>query len=135
MFWGIVLGFIPVLCMGILLLSIGVINILELLMILVPIIFVVLLTNLIGVMIDLARPKTNWDSEQMAVKQNMNSFFFMLVDWGITAIISLFGVLLIKVDLPNYVVSIILTLLFGSCCVILNRLLINKGLEVFKNIG
>ena len=135
MFWGIVLGFIPVLCMGILLLSIGVINILELLMILVPIIFVVLLTNLIGVMIDLARPKTNWDSEQMAVKQNMNSFFFMLVDWGITAIIALFGVLLIKVDLPNYAVSIILTLLFGSCCVILNRLLINKGLEVFKNIG
>ena len=135
MFWGIVLGFIPVLCMAILVLCIGAVNILELLMIIVPVFFIVLSTNFIGIMIDLARPKTNWDSEQMAVKQNMNNFFFMLIDWGITAIIALLGVLLLKVELPNYVVSIILTLLFGSCCVILNRILINKGIEVFKNIG
>ena len=134
-FWGLVLGFLPALLIGILALIIGVFNFLELLMILVPIAAIVIFTNLIGIMIDLARPKTNWDSEQVAVKQNTNSLFFMLIDWGITALIALLGVAFLKVDLPNYVVTLIITLLFGAGCVILNALLNKRGIEVFKNIG
>ena len=135
MFWGLVLGFIPVVFLGILALVIGVFNIIELIMVLIPIALIVVFTNFIAIMIDLARPKTNWDSEQSAVKQNMNTLFFMLIDWGITAVIAIIGVILFDVDLPNYFITIILTLLLGAGCVILNRLLKKKGIEVFKNIG
>lgn len=135
MFWGLVLGFIPVVFLGILALVIGVFNIIELIMVLIPIALIVVFTNFIAIMIDLARPKTNWDSEQSAVKQNMNTLFFMLIDWGITALIAIIGVILFDVDLPNYFITIILTLLLGAGCVILNRLLKKKGMEVFKNIG
>ena len=135
MFWGLVLGFIPVVFLGILALVIGVFNIIELIMVLIPIALIVVFTNFIAIMIDLARPKTNWDSEQSAVKQNMNTLFFMLIDWGITAVIAIIGVILFDVDLPNYFITIILTLLLGAGCVILNRLLKKKGMEVFKNIG
>lgn len=135
MFWGLVLGFIPVVFLGILALVIGVFNIIELIMVLIPIALIVVFTNFIAIMIDLARPKTNWDSEQSAVKQNMNTLFFMLIDWGITALIAIIGVILFDVDLPNYFITIILTLLLGAGCVILNRLLKKKGIEVFKNIG
>lgn len=135
MFWGLVLGFIPVVFLGILALVIGVFNIIELIMVLIPIALIVVFTNFIAIMIDLARPKTHWDSEQSAVKQNMNTLFFMLIDWGITAVIAIIGVILFDVDLPNYFITIILTLLLGAGCVILNRLLKKKGIEVFKNIG
>lgn len=135
MFWGLVLGFIPVVFLGILALVIGVFNIIELIMVLIPIALIVVFTNFIAIMIDLARPKTNWDSEQSAVKQNMNTLFFMLIDWGITAVIAIIGVILFDVDLPNYFITIILTLLLGAGCVILNRLLKKKDMEVFKNIG
>lgn len=135
MFWGIVLGYLPVLLVGIVTTIMGIFNIFEIVMILIPLFLLVLLTNFIGIMIDLAKPKLKWDSENAAVKQNINMLFFMLIDWAITALIVLGGVALLNVDLPNFVSPLILTLLFGVSCVILNRLLSKKGLKVFKNIG
>ena len=86
-------------------------------------------------MLDLWKPKLNWDNEQAAVKQNTNYLLFMLIDFGLTAIIALIGVAFIKIDLDNYVTSLIITLLFGTTCAILIRLLNKKGTDVFKNIG
>jgi len=37
-----------------------------------------LLTGMMGLMIDLLNPKLDWDTEQMAVKQNMNLLYNML---------------------------------------------------------
>ena len=53
----------------------------------------------------------------------------------VPAIIALIGVLFIKIDLANYVTSLIITLLFSTTCAILIRLLNKKGMDVFKNIG
>ena len=38
-----------------------------------------------------------WENETAAVKQNINSLFEMLIDWGLTIIIIILGVLLLFV--------------------------------------
>ena len=42
-----------------------------------------ILTNMTGLMLDIVNPKLNWDSEQKAVKQNMNVMYNALVSAGI----------------------------------------------------
>ena len=59
----------------------------------------------------------------------------MLIDMAITMLIVALGVLLIFVNIPAFLASLILTLIFLSLCVIIYRLMKNKGLELFKNIG
>lgn len=134
-FWGVVLSFVPVFILSLACLVLSIFTFFEFILVVVPIFFLVVVSNLLGLMIDLWKPKLSWDNEQAAVKQNTNYLLFMLVDFGFTAIIALIGVLFIKIDLANYVTSLIITLLFSTTCAILIRLLNKKGMDVFKNIG
>jgi ABC-2 type transport system permease protein len=86
-------------------------------------------------MVDLKRPLLNWENETVAVKQNINSMFQMLIDWGLTIVLIIIGVLLLFVKLPAVIVSLLLTLILGGSCVIIYKLLKNKGLKVFDKIG
>ena len=132
---GIILGCIPCLLVTIVLIALGLINVLDFILINVPLFFFIILTNYIGIYIDLKRPQLEWDNETVAVKQNTNTLIYMLIDMAITMLIVALGVLLIFVNIPAFVASLILTLIFLSLCVIIYRLMKNKGLELFKNIG
>ena len=132
---GIILGCIPCLLVTIVLIVLGLINVLDFILINVPLFFFIILTNYIGIYIDLKRPQLEWDNETVAVKQNTNTLIYMLIDMAITMLIVALGVLLIFVNIPAFLASLILTLIFLSLCVIIYRLMKNKGLELFKNIG
>lgn len=134
-FWGIVLGFIPVLFITLLGLVVGLFNVLDFLLINIPLFLLVVFVNYIGIIIDLRRPKLDWDDEHTAVKNNVNGLFFMLIDWAVTALIVGIGVVLLFINIPGFITSIILSLIFLVGCVIIYKLLENKGLSLFDKIG
>ena len=132
---GIILGFIPCLLITIILLALGLMNVLDFVLINIPLFLFIVVTNYIGIYIDLKRPKLEWENETVAVKQNTNSIIYMFLDWAITMIIVAFGVILIFIRIPAFVASLILSLIFLGLYVIIYRLMKNKGLEIFNNIG
>ena len=132
---GIILGFIPCLLVTIILLALGLMNVLDFVLINIPLFLFIVVTNYIGIYIDLKRPKLEWENETVAVKQNTNSIIYMFLDWAITMIIVAFGVILIFIRIPAFVASLILSLIFLGLYVIIYRLMKNKGLEIFNNIG
>ncbi|HHT65871.1 MAG: putative ABC transporter permease subunit [Caldicoprobacterales bacterium] len=87
----------------------------------------VLLTCLTGLLIDLHNPKLDWDSEQKAVKQNVNLLYNMLaavIPGVLTFVVLAFS--------PNLLVTFIaLTALYGLLCYIMARLLYTKGVKRF----
>ena len=132
---GIILGFIPCLLVTIILLALGLMNVLDFILINIPLFLFNVVTNYIGIYIDLKRPKLEWENETVAVKQNTNTMIYMFLDWAITMIIVAFGVILIFIRIPAFVASLILSLIFLGLYVIIYRLMKNKGLEIFNNIG
>ena len=132
---GIILGFIPCLLITIILLALGLMNALDFILINIPLFLFIVVTNYIGIYIDLRRPKLEWENETVAVKQNTNTIIYMFLDWALTMIIVAFGVILIFIRIPAFVASLILSLIFLGLYVIIYRLMKNKGLEIFNNIG
>lgn len=132
---GIILGFIPCLLVTIILLALGLMNVLDFILINIPLFLFNIVTNYIGIYIDLRRPKLEWENETVAVKQNTNTLIYMFLDWALTMIIVAFGVILIFIRIPAFVASLILSLIFLGLYVIIYRLMKNKGLEIFNNIG
>ena len=132
---GIILGFIPCLLVTIILLALGLMNVLDFILINIPLFLFNVVTNYIGIYIDLKRPKLEWENETVAVKQNTNTMIYLFLDWALTMIIVAFGVILIFIRIPAFVASLILSLIFLGLYVIIYRLMKNKGLEVFNNIG
>ena len=132
---GVIFGLVPCLLITVVLMALNLMSILDFILINVPLLFFIVLTNYIGIYIDLKRPQLEWDNETVAVKQNTNTLIYMLIDMALTMLIVALGVLLLFVKIPAFVASLILTLIFLSLCVIIYRLMKNKGLELFKNIG
>ena len=129
------LGFVPVLFITLLGLVVGLFNVLDFLLINIPLFLLAVFVNYIGIIIDLRRPKLDWDDEHTAVKNNVNGLFFMLIDWAVTALIVGIGVVLLFINIPGFITSIILSLIFLVGCVIIYKLLENKGLSLFDKIG
>ena len=134
-FWGIVFAIVPCVLISLGGLVINLMSVIDVILMIIPLFFYIVLTNYIGILIDLKRPKLDWDNETTAVKQNMNTFFYMLVDLGITMLIVALGVILMFIKIPSFIASLILSLIFLVVCVIIYRLIKNKGLDIFKNIG
>lgn len=73
----------------------------------------------VGLLVDYTRPKLNWSDANQAVKQNMNSFFAVLLNLAIFLIYALAGFILYKV------IGLNLEILFygGIIFIILNIIL------------
>ena len=69
-----------------------------------------IVNSIILIIIDLKRPKLEWDSEYAVVKQNFNLIFPMLTSMAIILIIALSGIFMANINV--YVGIIILTLIF-----------------------
>ncbi len=87
----------------------------------------ILLTSITGLMIDLYNPKLDWDSEQKAVKQNVNVLYNMLIGLifaGLTWI-------LLPIS-SNLVLTVgILVVVYGLLCFILMKALFTQGVRQF----
>ena len=132
---GVIFGFVPCLLISVVGLVFNLLSILDLILINVPLFLYIVFTNYIGIFIDLKRPKLDWENETVAVKQNTNTLIFMLVDLVFTFLICGFGVLLLFIEIPSFVASLILSLIFLGLCVIIYRLIDKKGLAILNNIG
>lgn len=84
-----------------------------------------------GLMIDVISPKLNWDNEQKAVKQNMNSVFSMIVNILVAGIVVAITFLL---DLNMMMLFALLLVLFSVITFVLYRVLITKGSKWLSKI-
>ncbi len=87
----------------------------------------ILLTSITGLLIDLYNPKLDWDSEQKAVKQNVNVLYNMLIG------LIFAGLTWILLPLSSNLALMvgILVLAYGLLCFILMKTLLSIGVRQF----
>jgi ABC-2 type transport system permease protein len=91
----------------------------------------VIFSVFVGLFIDLNYPKLDWDNEQRAVKQNLNVIIGILIGL-VTAGIVIF--LTIKFKIILSVIFPAILVIFLVLDIILYRIIITKGVELYKNI-
>lgn len=91
----------------------------------------ILFSNLVGIFIDITRPKLDWDNEQKAVKQNMNVFINGL-PCMLVAALTVFIVFKAKLELIAAVGLIVGV--FGGIDFILYKMLMTKGVKLYNSI-
>jgi len=123
-----VAGMLMVCIIGLILLKLP----LDLLLLMIIVGFLgILFTSFIGIFIDLNFPKLNWDTEQKAVKQNLNVMISMII---CIALGGLTVFLVIKFDLTKWAVF---GLIVGLCAIldlVLYYLLGTKGVKMLRKI-
>ena len=111
--------------------EIGVIFVFEmpliyLLLINIPLIPFILTINYFYVLMDLKRPKINWDDESEAIKQNMTVFVGMILSMIIPVIVAIPGVLIYSMNLNVYLVFLVFAIT-SLLCYILMAIYIKKN--------
>lgn len=94
--------------------------------------FGILFSNLVGIFVDITRPKLDWDNEQKAVKQNMNVLINGLPCIALAAL-TVFIVFKAKLELIAAVALIIGV--FGTIDFILYKMLMTKGKKMYSSIN
>lgn len=103
---------------------------LVLLMLIVGIVGIIL-TSFIGIFVDLNFPKLQWETEQKAVKQNLNVIISMIICIAIAAL-TVFVVL--KFDMSKWIVFVSIVLIYGILDVFLYYLLGTIGVKMLGKI-
>jgi len=88
----------------------------------------------LGLVVDLIRPKLSWNNPQEAIKQNMNSFFGMLIGVVFIFIFGIISFLLVKTGLNEYVVLGIITASLIISDYISIKVLYNIAQKAYKKI-
>jgi len=91
----------------------------------------ILFTSFIGIFIDLNFPKLNWDTEQKAVKQNLNVMISMII---CIAIAGLTVFMIFKFKLTKWSSFILIVALYATLDVVLYYLLGTKGAKMLRKI-
>lgn len=74
--------------------------------------------NIVNLIIDVLRPKLEWNNPQEAVKQNMNALFGMLLSLLILVLLAGFVIILMLVKAPEWLVYLILGIVMGIVSII-----------------
>ncbi len=85
----------------------------------------------LGILVDLSFPKLQWDTEQRAVKQNMNVIIVMLLGFVIGGA-TIFGI--VSLGLNIWISFGILAVLFGVLDVLLYWMISTYGVKTFKKL-
>ncbi|MCM8900328.1 hypothetical protein KVG29_03690 [Caldicoprobacter algeriensis] len=72
-----------------------------------------LLLNALNLLIDLLRPKLEWNDPQEAVKQNLNGLFSILFTFAALAVFAVLTVLLVKAGISEWIIYAVLGLVMG----------------------
>lgn len=102
-FIGTVLSNLVSLFFLILLCVLGVVNILDAFLIFILVCSLNLLDNHIGLFFDLRKPIIDWDNENKAVKNNLNTLWSMLLSFVVIAIIVVLCIIFIAVQNGGYI--------------------------------
>ena len=102
-FIGTVLSNLVALFFMILLCALGITNILDALLIFILVCSLNLLDNHIGLFFDLRKPVLDWDNENKAVKNNLNTLWAMLLSFLVIAIIVVLCIIFIAVTNGGYI--------------------------------
>jgi ABC-2 type transport system permease protein len=136
-FWANVLTIAPTLLYILIGYLYGFLGILEALLLVGALIPLFTLINYFGFMIDLFNPKLDWLNETQAVKQNLNTIFYMLGVWVLIAIIVSSGFLVQDLALPvnGYLFTLIvlgLSLVGNLAIVVYFK---RSGYKLFKGVS
>jgi ABC-2 type transport system permease protein len=85
----------------------------------------------LGILVDLSFPKLQWDTEQRAVKQNMNVVIVMLLGFAIGGL-TIFGIMVLGFNI--WISFGILVALFGLLDILLYWLISTYGIKTFKKL-
>ncbi len=91
----------------------------------------VLFSSILGLLVDAAMPKLNWDTEQKAVKQNFNGVIAIFGSMGIGALVVFIGV---KLQLSLLMSSVLLPLAFFAADIVLYKMLISFGAKKLRSL-
>ena len=91
-----------------------------------------ILQSIAMIIVDLKRPKLNWDSEYAVAKQNLNLVFPVLL--AMVNIVILVGCVFILKDINVYMGIGIIGILYIAATVITNKYLYNKQYELADKI-
>jgi ABC-2 type transport system permease protein len=136
-FWANVLTIAPILIYITIGSVYGFLGVFEALLLAATIVPLLTLINYLGFMIDLFKPKLDWLNEAQAVKQNLNTVFYMLGIWALTALIVFGGFLIndLNLEISGYIYAlIILTLsLVGNVAIVVYFK--RSGYRLFKGVS
>lgn len=90
-----------------------------------------LLVNQVGILFDILWPKLNWDTEQKAVKQNLNSIFHMFLGFGLTALTIFIGV---KLNPNLYMAYMVSFLVLAVLILVMHFVLKNRVVHKFSRL-
>jgi ABC-2 type transport system permease protein len=91
----------------------------------------ILFSSIFGLLVDIAMPKLNWDTEQKAVKQNLNGVIAIFVSMGVGVLIVFIGV---KLQLSLIMSSVLLPVVFGAIDIVLYKILISSGAKKLRSL-
>jgi ABC-2 type transport system permease protein len=136
-FWANVLTITPILIYIIGGYIYGILGIFEAFLLATTIVPLLTLINYLGFMIDLFNPKLDWLNEAQAVKQNLNTIFYMLGVWALTALIVFVGFLINDLNLEisgyNYALIILTLSLVGNVAIVVYFK--RSGYKLFKGVS
>ncbi len=108
------------------------------LLVLIPIFIISMLFNIfqsyLMEIVDLKKPKLDWDTEYAVVKQNMNLIWpmiFGMVNVGITALI---GFISFKLNLPVIASILIIAIIYAVAIYITDRYIYKNQAKLFEKI-
>jgi len=114
------IGIIPIIAIAQLLIGLSAFRVLALVILGI---FGSFMLNTMNLIIDLIRPKLEWNDPQEAIKQNLNAMLGMLLSLISIALLAGISVILILVKSPEWLVYLILAIIMGSMDVITIQLL------------
>ena len=132
MFFGTVSSIIIYLTLGLFMIIFGFLNVFDFIFLTVSVVPFTILMNYIGIFIDMAHPKLNWDSENAAVKQNFNGVFYMFGIWIIGGLITLGSYF---APFNGYTLSVIICVASLIGCIICYLYIKKKDIALLNKIG
>lgn len=135
-FWGVVIAMATYLLIGGAFVYMGIIDLLGLLIVFVAFTVIQLFANYLGILFDILWPKLTWDNEAVAVKQNLNGVFFMLIEMALAVGIGFGGFYFIDLVYPlsGYLLLVVIISLFGVAAVTVYWLMQRRGDRLFERI-
>lgn len=93
------------------------------------------LFNYLQILVDIIRPKLNWENEQGAVKQNMNTFIEFLISIVIGGVIAFISIkLYLSFNISIYIISISLTIVLLILAIVMHKVVMGVGERKLKSL-
>lgn len=101
----------------------------------IPLIIIMLISNYLSLILDLKRPRLDWKEESEAVKQNFNVFLGMMICIFISILFIVVGVITHKYNSNIYLIfavsSLVLLVAYVGLMILINK----KQVKLFSKVG